>query len=139
MNITHILWSGLLVSIAWFILGGALYVNPVVAKIYKSFGEHPGMKKWPNQKKYMLYMYLGGALVPGIIFAAVYAFLAPVLGGSLGLNTLYFGLILVFVRILPRFFDMWIQSSYPNKLLVIEIVNGAILSFVAAGVLAWVA
>lgn len=46
-----------------------------------------------------------------------------------------FGLLLAGLRMLPRFFDMYMQTSYPNVLLVIELVNGTILSFVAAGVL----
>ena len=134
-TILQIIWSGFVVSVVWFVVGGLLYMNPMTAKVYKSFENHPGLKKWASQKKYMIKMYLGGALMPGIIMAAVYSFISPVLGFSLGLNLLFFGLILVFVRIVPRWFDMWIQSSYPGKLLGIEIINGTILSFISALVL----
>jgi hypothetical protein len=30
------------------------------------------------------------------------------------------------VRVYPRFWNMWIQTSYPRRLLAIEIVNGTI-------------
>jgi len=126
-NILHTLLAGVIVSIAWFIAGGILYMNPLVAGIYKKFEDHPAMKKWDNQKKYLLYMYLIGALIPSILFSFVYEFISPI-------GIIPFGLILVGVKIIPRFFDMWIQSSYPNKLLAVEIVNGTILCFMAAGI-----
>ncbi|MBU1167047.1 hypothetical protein KKC60_01405 [Patescibacteria group bacterium] len=124
-NIIHTLLAGFIVSIAWFIAGGILYMNPVVKKIYSKFENNPGMKKWGDQKKYLLSMYFVGALIPSLIFSFVYTLISPI-------SILYFGLILVGVRIMPRFFDMWIQSSYPNKLLFVEIINGSILSFIAA-------
>ena len=125
VNILQILLSGFIVSIAWFIIGSILYTNPTITKIYKSFEKHPGMKKWESKIKYIITMYFTGALIPSLIMAFVYEFISPV-------SILHFGLILFGLRIIPRFFDMWIQSSYPNKLLYIEIVNGTILSFVAA-------
>ncbi len=128
MNILHILFSGFIVSIAWFLIGSVLYVNPTVGKIYKRLENDPGMKKWKSKTKYITYMYLLGTLAPCLIMAIFYEFIAPI-------NPLQFGLILIGIRIIPRFFDMWIQSSYPNKLLYVEIINGTILSFMAALVL----
>jgi len=34
------------------------------------------------------------------------------------------------IRVYPRFWNMWIQSSYPNRLLVVELVNGTISTLV---------
>jgi hypothetical protein len=124
-NIPYTLLIGFIVSIAWFIAGGILYMNPLVAKLYKKFEDHPGMKKWDNQKKYLTYMYLLGALIPCLIFAFIYESLSPI-------GIVHFGLIFLGIRIIPRFVDMWMQSSYPTKILGIEIVNGTILSFMAA-------
>jgi len=124
-NAVHTLLVGFIVSIAWFIAGGILYTNPLVAKIYRKLEDDPGMKKWDSQKKYLMYMYLIGALIPCVIFSFVYEFISPI-------GILQFGLILVGVRIIPRFIDMWMQSSYPNKVLRIEFINGTILSFMAA-------
>lgn len=131
MNILHTLFTGFIVSIAWFIIGSLLYTNPTIGKIYKKYENNPGMKKWDKKSKYITYMYLLGALTPSLIMAFVYKLIAPI-------SILHFGLILLGIRIIPRFFDMWIQSSYPNKLLYIEIINGTILSFVAALVLHYI-
>ena len=49
-----------------------------------------------------------------------------------------FAFILIALKIFPRFFDMWIQSTYPNKLLAVEFVNGTIGSFVIGLVFAYV-
>lgn len=80
-------------------------------------------------------MYFFGILIQCILFAFVYSFIKPVLPGTLILNILFFGLVLVAVKIFPRLFDMWMQSTYPNKLLMTEFVNGIIGSFVIAFIL----
>jgi len=129
-NILYILLVGFIISVIWFVVGGVLYMNPIVAKIYKGFEDHPSMKKWSSQKKYMINMYLLGILIPSLITTFVYLALSPI-------STLFFGLMLAGVRIVPRFFDMYMQSSYPNKLLYVEIVNGTILSFLVAVALSW--
>jgi len=51
-------------------------------------------------------------------------------------KALLFGLILVAVKIFPRFADMYMQTAYPNKLLAVEFINGTICSFVIALILA---
>ncbi len=133
----QIILGGFLASIGWFIVGGILYLNPFVAKIYREFENSPGLKKWNNNKKYLLNMYLFGILIQCLLFAAVYFFIKPLFPGNLTLNTLYFGLILVAVKIFPRLFDMWMQSTYPHKLLVVEFVNGTIGSFIISFILVW--
>lgn len=126
---------GFLSSIAWFLVGGLLYMNPYVAKIYKKHSRFPGVKKWPNNKKYLLNMYLFGILAQCVLFAFVYIFLKPIFVGTILSKTFFFGLLIVAIKIIPRFFDMWLQSTYPNKLLQIELINGIIGSFVIAFVL----
>lgn len=125
MNIPEILLNGLIVSIAWFVAGGMLYMNPVVAKIYKKYSEHQSMKKWPTQKKYMLNMYVLAILIPSIIASFAYAFLTPI-------SIVNFALLLIGIRMIPRLFDMYMQTCYPNKLLIIELINGSLLSLLAA-------
>jgi len=135
INLLQTILAGFLASIAWFIIGGALYMNPIVAKIYKNLENSPGLKKWEDTKKYLINMYVFGILIQCLLFALVYSFIKPILPGSLALNTIFFGLILIAVKIFPRLFDMWMQSTYPNKLLVVELVNGTIGSFVIAFIL----
>jgi hypothetical protein len=135
IDLLQIVLGGFLASVIWFIVGGILYMNPVVAKIYKKFENSPGYKKWKDTKKYLINMYIFGILIQCLFFAFVYSFIKPILPDILALNTLFFGLILIAVKILPRLFDMWTQSTYPNKLLAVEFVNGTIGSFVIALIL----
>ena len=137
IDVLQVATAGLLASIVWFILGSVLYVNPWVAKIYKEHEGAPGLKTWKNQKQYIITMYFIGALIPCLIFALVYAFISPAFSSNVLTSIICLGLILTGVRVIPRFFDMWIQSTYPDTLLAIEIFNGTILSFAAAAVLVW--
>jgi len=129
--------GGFVASIVWFIVGGALYMNPFVAKMYKNAEKSPAVKKWPSVQKYMGFQY-AGVLAQCLLWAFVFAFIKPVLPGELLTKSIVFGLILIAVKIFPRFFDMWIQSTYPNKLLAVEFVNGTIGSFVIGVVFAYV-
>lgn len=103
-------------------------MNPLVAKIYKKYDRHPSMKSWQSQQKYLSVVFLLGILVPSFAITFFFYYLAPI-------SFLAFALLLTLIRMVPRFCDMYIQTSYPNVLLAIELVNGTILSFVAAGVL----
>lgn len=126
------LFVGILAAVAWFVVGGIVYMNPATAKIYKSYARHPSMKVWKTRQGYLLSVFfLGGVLlcVPG---AFIYYLLKPSLSGEFLIDSLFFTSILVVVGIIPRGVNMWIQSSYPNKLLLIELFNGTILSFVVS-------
>lgn len=133
--ITTILLAGFAASVVWFIVGGAVYMNPFVARIYKEYETSPGLKTWGNTASYLMTMFLL-ILVQCLLFAAVYAFIRPVFTGTVLANGLIYGLILTAIKIIPRWLDMWIQTTYPNKLLGIEVINGVIGSFVIALVIA---
>lgn len=128
--------EGVVATIVWFIIGAVVYMNPFVAKIYKKYEETPSVKNRKDVKTFILNTFVFSILIQCLLFAFVYLFIQPILPGTLILNTVYFGIILVAVKIIPRFFDMWVQSSYPPTLLTIEIINGAIGSFVIAFVFA---
>ncbi len=136
IDIIQSLIGGIVATIAWFIIGGVVYMNPIVAKIYKKNEDSPGVKKRKDTKTFMINTFVFSCLVQCIILAFVYSFIKPILPESLILNFLYFGIILVAVKIIPRLIDMWMQTSYPNKLLTIEFINGTIGSFVIALVFA---
>lgn len=129
-------WGGFVASIVWFIIGGALYMNPVIARIYKTFDDVPVMKQWPDVPRYLFLMY-AGTLAQCVLWAFVYIWVKPVLPDSIVGIGVVFGLMLVATKIFPRFFDMWIQTTYPNKLLGIELINGSIGSIVIAVVFAF--
>ncbi len=137
IDILQTILGGFIASIVWFIVGGALYMNPFVAKIYKNAEGSPALKKWPSVPKYIGLQYIG-ILAQCLLWAFVFALVKPVLSEDILIKGLVFGLILVAVKIFPRFFDMWIQSTYPNELLAVEFINGTIGSFVIGVVLAYV-
>lgn len=133
--IMAILLAGFTASIVWFIVGGAVYMNPFVAQVYKEYETSPGLKIRGNTTSYLMTMFLL-ILVQCLLFAAVYAYIRPVFTGAVLANGLIYGLILTALKIIPRGLDMWIQTTYPNKLLGVEAINGVIGSFVIALVIA---
>lgn len=122
-----LIW-GTLVGVIHFIIVGILYQNPIIAKIYKETSSDPGVKKWNNQFKYIISMFLG-TQIEIFIMTIGYLFLISILGKTFT-NTLILALILAGIRVYPRFWNMWIQSTYPNRLLVIEFINGTIGTFI---------
>jgi len=111
-------------------------MNPFVAKIYKKYETDPSVKNRKDVKTFILNTFVFSVLIQCIIFAFVYLYIESILPGTVLLNTLYFGIILVAVKIIPRLFDMYVQSKYPTTLLSIELINGVIGSFVIAFVFA---
>jgi hypothetical protein len=100
----------------WFIVGGALYMNPFVAKIYKNAENSPALKKWPSIPKYLGLTYVG-VFAQCLLWAFVFTLIKPVLPRGVLMKGLVFGLILIVIKIFPRFFDMWIQSTYQTNCL----------------------
>ncbi len=136
MNLYHTALSGFAASVIWFVAGGALYMNPIVAGIYKNMETSPALKKWPSIPKYVGLQY-AGTLAQCLLWSFVFSYIKTSLPETILLKTFLFGLILIATKIFPRFFDMWIQSTYPNKLLLIEFVNGVVGSFIIGGVFAY--
>ncbi len=122
-----LLW-GSIIGIIHFVITGILYQNPVVGQFYKDNKTHPGVKKWNSQPKYILSMFLG-TQVEVYIITISYIVLMNTLSGT-NIDALTLALIFTGIRVYPRFWNMWIQSTYPNKLLITEVVNGAISTFV---------
>ena len=121
----HLVFAALVTTVAWFIAGAALYMNPFTARIYKKHSKHASMRHFPTQGKYLAGVFLIAGLVPIILSRIAYDLITPI--GVIG-----FWLLLAGVRIIPRLCDMWMQTSYPEELLLVELANGIILSFVTA-------
>ncbi|KYK33515.1 MAG: hypothetical protein AYK22_09030 [Thermoplasmatales archaeon SG8-52-3] len=136
IDIIQGLIGGVAATIVWFIVGAVVYMNPFVAKIYKKYENDPSVKNRKDVKAFIINTFVFNILIQCFIFAFVYLYIQAILPGTLILNTLYFGMILVLVKIIPRLFDMYVQSKYPTTLLIIEVINGAIGSFVIAFVFA---
>ncbi len=137
IDVLQTLLGGFWASIVWFIVGGALYMNPFVARMYKNAENCPGLKKWRNLFHYIVLQYVG-ILAQCVLWSFIFALIKPVLPVMPLLKGIVFGFILIAVKIFPRFFDMWIQSTYPNRLLAVEFINGTIGSFIIGLVFAYI-
>ena len=124
-----LLW-GSLIGLVHFALIGALYGNPIVDRIYREAMEgEAGVKKWSSKPRYLVTQFAGTQLeIYALSFA--YFWLRPLLGAEGIHGALLLGALLAAVRVYPRFWNMWIQSTYPNRLLAIEFVNGIISTLV---------
>ena len=126
---TVLLWGAVAGLIHFFAIG-ALYGNPIVDRIYsEAMKNEPGVKDWPSKPKYLITQFLG-TQVEIYILTIGYVWLRPLISveGLAGASVL--GLLFTLIRVYPRFWNMWIQSTYPNRMLAIEVVNGTISTFV---------
>ena len=136
-DLLQVLFGGVLAAVVWFVLGGVLYMNPLVAGFYREASGHPAVRQWESVPKYLLLQF-GAILVQAVLWAFVYGLVRSALPQGVWAGGLTFGGILVVTKILPRLIDMAIQTTYPGKLLAVELVNGTIGSLVIGLVLAWV-
>lgn len=128
MNIlSTTLLLGLLIGVIHFIIIGVLYQNPFVARLYKEeeAKKSPGLRIWENKKKYILFMFLG-TQIEIFILTFCYLFFKDYLPFSPLATAVIISGLFAAIRVYPRFWNMWIQSTYPNKLLAVEIINGII-------------
>ena len=123
-------------SVAWFVAAGALFFNPVVDKIYRTEEEHPAVRALPTGPK-TIGLILGAVLVQCVIWAFVFLLVEPALGDSLISRGLWFGAIIIAVKVVPRDIDRWLLTTYPKKRMIIELVNGALLAFSVSFSFAW--
>jgi hypothetical protein len=114
--------------IVWAVLGGLLYMNPLIADYFARFVGSPGLQLWRDDTvKYLIYIHIGG-LVQVLMYAVVFAVVKDALPMKKLLRGLTFAIIMIVMMVLPRFFIMWIQTTYPEPLLVIDLINGIIMS-----------
>lgn len=129
MLLDVLLW-GLVVGVIHFVVLGGLYGNPFIDRFYRNAQQNePGVRRWPNKAGYMLRMFLG-TQVEIYILVAAYLWLRPHVPGEGYMEALVFAVVFAGIRVYPRFWNMWIQSTYPNPLLLIEAINGTISTFV---------
>ncbi len=121
---------GLLIGVIHFVIIGILYQNPFVAGLYKSEEDKkaPGLQIWTNKKKYLLSMFLGTQIEVFILTFAYVFFKNLFLFSSLNTAFMLAGIFSA-IRIYPRFWNMYIQSTYPAKLLAVEFINGILSTF----------
>lgn len=125
MLTTIVIW-GLVVGLIHFFVVGVMYGNPIVDRVYqRAMQTEPGVKRWPSRPRYLVTQFLGTQVE---VYAVTTAYV--VLRGPLGVSGLggavTLGLLFAALRVYPRFWNMWIQSTYPNRLLAIEAVAGTV-------------
>jgi len=131
----NVLVGGLVAGIGHFVLIGLLYGNPFVAKQYdEAMKSDPSVRKWPSPGRYRLIQFFG-TQVEVFILTVAYLVFRPALTFSAWSTVLVLGAILASVRVYPRFWNMWIQTTYPRNLLLIEIINGTLGTFAILGIL----
>ncbi len=132
------LWS-IPAGIIHFIILGALYANPVVDRIYGAAQDNePGVRKWKSKPRYLVTQFLG-TQVEVFILVLSYVWLRPYIPATGLPPVLILGLTFAAIRVYPRFWNMWIQTTYPKSLLGIEAVNGTIGTFIVIAVAEWLA
>jgi hypothetical protein len=129
MLVSTILW-GTVVGLIHFVAVGMLYGNPIIDRFYReAAGTEPGVKVHPSKPKYFAQMFLG-TQVEIYILAFGFLWIRPLLSIEGWVGTILLGLLFAGIRVYPRFWNMWIQSTYPNRLLAIEFVNGILSTLV---------
>ncbi len=123
-----LIW-GAVTGVIHVAITGGLYGNPIVDRIYaQAMKEEPGVKDWPSKPRYLVTQILG-TQVEVYILAFAFAWLHPLLDMDAMTATLLLGLVFSGIRVYPRSWNMWIQSTYPNRMIGIETVVGVISTF----------
>jgi hypothetical protein len=134
MIVDVLIW-GLVAGVIHVVVTGALYGNPPVDRLYReAMKTEPGVKSWPSRPRYLITQILG-TQVEIWILAAAWFWLRPLIGMEGPGGSTLFALLLAGIRVYPRFWNMWIQSTYPNRLLAVEFVNGVLSTFTVVTVL----
>jgi hypothetical protein len=112
-----IAFYGTLAGLIHFVVMGVVYGNPIVNAIYARAQEtEPGVRRWRSRPRYLVTQFLGTQVE---VYLIAIAFIGA--GRSVAAAAMITAL-----RLYPRLWNMWIQSTYPNRLLAIEVVNGTL-------------
>ena len=127
-----VLFWGAAAGVVHFVFIGFAYGNPLVDRLSaKAEAESPAVKQWPSKPKYFLTQFLG-TQVEVYLLTLGFCWLRPFVEPRGYGGALLLGLLFAAIRVYPRFWNMWIQTTYPNRLLAIEVVNGTLGTLVIA-------
>jgi hypothetical protein len=124
------LW-GALAGLVHFVVIAVLYANPLTDRLSRGLEAGPAVKQWPSKPRYFATQFLG-TQVEVYILTAGFLWLRPLIATPGLAGGLLLGALLAATRVYPRFWNMWIQTTYPPRLLAIEVVNGTIGTLVIA-------
>jgi hypothetical protein len=126
-----LLW-GAVAGVVHFLFIGLAYGNPLVDRISaKAEAESPAVRQWASKPRYFVTQFLG-TQVEVFILTVAFVWLRPrVDAGGYG-GALLLGAMFAAIRVYPRFWNMWVQTTYPRRLLAVEVVNGTLGTLVIA-------
>jgi hypothetical protein len=125
MSATQILAWGALAGVVHFVVIALLYANPITDRLSADLEKSPGVKQWASKPRYFLTQFLGTQLEVYILTIGFF-WLRPLIGMPGYSGALALGVLLSATRVYPRFWNMWVQTTYPQRLLAIEVVNGTL-------------
>lgn len=118
------LW-GAAAGVAHFVVIALLYGNPIVDAYSREANRHVAVRQWPTQAGYFVRQFLG-TQVEVYIMTAAFFWLRPATPAAGYLGALEIGALLAALRVYPRFWNMWIQTTFPGRLLLVEVINGSL-------------
>lgn len=131
MALTVLLW-GAVAGLVHFVFIAAAYGNPIVDRISaQAEASSPAVKQWPSKPRYFVTQFLG-TQVEVYIMTLGFVWLRPLVGPPGYAGALLLGSLFAAIRVYPRFWNMWVQTTYPNRLLAVEVVNGTLGTLVIA-------
>lgn len=138
MNIKKIVMVGLIAGMASFIVGSILYMNPMVSSIYSASSASycaKSMELFGGLVPWLGLMWIGG-LLSIIMLTMLYSYTEKGLVGPAWKKGLFFGLLLWLASGLFNGYNTWLLHSYPDIMILIELMNGLIGTLVAGIVMA---
>jgi len=131
IEIYKAIFGGFIASIVFFIYRSIVYKDTSVEKMRRNPRAPPALKKWQNVPKTILPQYLI-ILIQCILWAVVFVLglLFDVLPEGFYMKGFVLGSVMAIVNIVTIYFKMWIESTYPNKLLAIGFAKGIIGNYI---------
>ncbi|HDY87704.1 MAG TPA: hypothetical protein ENH82_06235 [bacterium] len=134
-----ILW-GIVLYIIDTIVGGVLFMNPIVSSILDQYMGHPSMKPMEavgGEGNWILITMLFNIFLI-IIFITLYLILYKGLPGQGWKKGLFFGVMIALITTVPEAFNQWMIFEYPNILILLQLMNtlvGLIIFGIALGII----
>jgi hypothetical protein len=122
---TRVIQWGLLAGLVHFAAIAFLYANPLTDRLSRGLEQGPAVRQWASKPKYFGTQFLG-TQVEIFILTVGFLWLRPLIAVAGQAGAAMLGALLAATRVYPRFWNMWTQTTYPRRLLAIEVVNGTI-------------
>jgi hypothetical protein len=125
MLVTVLEW-GAVAGVVHFVFIALAYGNPIVDRISaKAEADSPAVRQWPSKPRYFASQFLG-TQVEVYVLTLAFVWLRPRVSTGGYVGALLLGSMLAATRVYPRFWNMWVQTTYPRRLLAVEVVNGTL-------------